>query len=142
LGKNKTIVKPPDTYVTTNSDTDTNLDGSHTPPRPLSYRAQLHAKKRRAQHATIDEVLADMLVAEEDKLMTRVADATTADTITNLRIELEEKVANMRALFEDIHKLIKEFKEKSNLIMQQQHDMDDLQRVLDTTVMTNKGRDP
>jgi len=105
LGKIKTIVEPPDKYVNASYDTDTDSNGSHTPPCPLSYRTQLCAKKRRAQHVTIDEVFVDMLVTKEDKPMTGVVDATTTDTMTNLKTALEEKVIDIRALLEDIHKL-------------------------------------
>jgi len=141
LGKIKTMVEPPDTYVTTDSDTDTDSDGSHTPPSPLSHRAQLCAKRRRAQPLTINEALDDMLVAEEDEPMAGIVDATTVDTITNLKTELEENRTEMRVLYEDTHKLNEELKVKNNLIAQQQHDMDDLRRTLEAATMTNEGRD-
>jgi len=65
---------------------------------------QQHTKKKKAQHVAFDGVLVDVAMAKDDKQIRRAIDVAFIVTINTLRTKLEEKIANMCAVFDNINK--------------------------------------
>jgi len=81
-------------------------------------------------------------VIDQQNVAVRAAAAVHEKTINTLRKELEERNVLVCELYNDGGNLVAKLKEKSELLVQRERDIEELQQALEAAKMRIEGRDP